>query len=154
MAISGTSHTPAPSALVSVLVNQFCNITNIILQDGQWDGFSVAALILWWMCHVHPYEDGNGRVGRALALAVLAWFGIVNKNVCGFHARFHESGFRLRYVEALQKVNEQVGICPCCSESREYELPNNASGSWVMSIFEPVASVLRQAVGHMRTNPS
>lgn len=41
-------------------------------QDGGLDGITRAALAHLWFESIHPFEDGNGRIGRAIADMVLA----------------------------------------------------------------------------------
>ncbi len=36
------------------------------------DGIVEAAIAHLWFCTIHPFEDGNGRIGRALADRSLA----------------------------------------------------------------------------------
>ena len=64
-------HYQAPnSADVSAHMAQLIDWFNSSL--GQTDGLVRAAIAHLWLEAVHPYEDGNGRVGRALSEMALA----------------------------------------------------------------------------------
>jgi len=49
---------------VEHLVRQMCNYANA---RGSEDPIHVAAYLMWRLNWIHPFEDGNGRVSRALA---------------------------------------------------------------------------------------
>ena len=64
-------HYQAPdSADVAAHMAQLINWFNT--SQGQTDGIVRAALAHLWFEAIHPYEDGNGRVGRALSEMALA----------------------------------------------------------------------------------
>ena len=78
------------------LVTDFCAATQKLLADGSWSPHSIAALALWWVCNVHPFLDGNGRTGRALAFLLLIASSELppSASLKTFHAPFHEPELR------------------------------------------------------------
>lgn len=64
--IIGSRHVPPPAADVpSQLVAAFAELSH---QSGALQG---AAYVMWRINWIHPFDDGNGRTARALALLVL-----------------------------------------------------------------------------------
>lgn len=60
-------HVPPKSTDVSSLVDEMFDHVN-----GQTDGFYAAAFVLWRVCWIHPFSDGNGRVARMLSYICLS----------------------------------------------------------------------------------
>ncbi len=59
-----------PSARVGAEMDRF--LAWFINQDATLNGIARAALVHLWFESIHPFEDGNGRIGRALADMALA----------------------------------------------------------------------------------
>src|SRR5690606_38819391 len=62
--IEDASHVPPKAALVESLVAEMCDYANRRCSE---DPIHVAAYLMWRLNWIHPFEDGNGRVSRALA---------------------------------------------------------------------------------------
>jgi ankyrin repeat protein len=171
-------HVPPPAADVPRLVNAFCELHERLQVQGgaPWgrecgsgdsgdsggggDGgsggggdFLDAALALWWVNHVHPFTDGNGRTARALALLVLARSDrLIRERVLpsSFHALFHRPSTRRRYLAGLRAANAAAGLCHCCSmappaedESRIWAV---GSSMRAQATVAPLAELLRELV--------
>lgn len=60
-------HIPPKAADVPTLIDEMLDHAN-----GQIDDFYTAAFILWRVCWIHPFSDGNGRVARMLSYISLS----------------------------------------------------------------------------------
>ena len=66
-----------------------------------------AAIAHFWFIIIHPFDDGNGRIGRAISDMLLA-------NAEGSGERFYSMSSQIlaerkRYYEVLQKVQHSAG---------------------------------------------
>lgn len=69
VSISNSGHSPPLHVEVPDLVAEMCDYVN-----RHWDergAIHLAAYVLWRMCWIHPFADGNGRTARALLYIVL-----------------------------------------------------------------------------------
>jgi len=57
--IAGSRHVLPDHDEVPFLIKEACNFVNL---EAQGDALFLAAYILWRICWIHPFEDGNGRV--------------------------------------------------------------------------------------------
>jgi Fic family protein len=67
--IANSRHELPPHEEVPALVDEACSFVNA--QPAEADPLFVAAYILWRICWVHPFDDGNGRTARAVSYLVL-----------------------------------------------------------------------------------
>ncbi|WP_298913500.1 Fic family protein [uncultured Algimonas sp.] len=67
--ITKSRHVPPEAALVPELVEEMCDTVNDNWQN--WSPIELGAYVLWRMCWIHPFTDGNGRTARALSYLVL-----------------------------------------------------------------------------------
>lgn len=67
--IENSRHVPPPHAEVPRLLDEAC--TFVSAQSAEADPLFVAAYILWRICWIHPFGDGNGRTARAVSYLVL-----------------------------------------------------------------------------------
>lgn len=75
--------------------------------DGQLDPVIKAAIAHFWFIIIHPFDDGNGRIGRAITDMLLA-------RAEGSGERFYSMSSQIlierkRYYEVLQKVQHSAG---------------------------------------------
>ena len=68
--ISGSSHAVPPHEHVPHLVAEACDFVEASRSSK--DPLFVAAYIMWRICWIHPFEDGNGRTARAVSYLVLS----------------------------------------------------------------------------------
>lgn len=61
-----------PSGEVAAHMGQFLEWFNVVSVSHRIDGLVRAALAHLWFEAIHPFEDGNGRIGRAMAELALA----------------------------------------------------------------------------------
>ena len=90
--------------LVKVEMDQFLDWFN---NDKTLDPVLKAAIAHFWFIIIHPFDDGNGRIGRAIADMLLA-------SVEGSGERFYSMSSQIlverkRYYQILQKVQHSSG---------------------------------------------
>jgi prophage maintenance system killer protein len=66
--IAFSKHALPPHEQVPRLMAEACAFVNKRPND---DPLFLAAYILWRICWIHPYEDGNGRTARAVSYVLL-----------------------------------------------------------------------------------
>lgn len=67
--ITGSRHVVPRHEDVPALVDQACALVQERWND---DPVFLAAYVLWRICWIHPFEDGNGRTARAASYLVLS----------------------------------------------------------------------------------
>lgn len=89
---------------VKVEMDKFLDWFN---QDNQLDPVLKAAIAHFWFIIIHPFDDGNGRIGRAITDMLLA-------RAEGSGERFYSMSSQIlaerkQYYEVLQKVQHSSG---------------------------------------------
>ena len=115
--ISGPIHEPIvhfeapPSAIVPPEMRHFCTWFNATAPDGP---TPLPALTRAGLAHlhfecIHPFEDGNGRIGRAIAEKVLAQStGQPTLTALSLTLQRH----RARYYRELETANKTLDVTP------------------------------------------
>jgi Fic family protein len=90
--------------LVATEMNQFLDWFN---NDNSLDLVLKAAIAHFWFIIIHPFDDGNGRIGRAITDMLLA-------RAEGSGERFYSMSSQIlierkQYYEVLQKVQHSTG---------------------------------------------
>jgi Fic family protein len=69
-----SSHQTALPSDTPAAMEEFCNWMNQLTRKGfqTLDSIIKAAAVHAWIAHIHPFDDGNGRIARLLANMVLA----------------------------------------------------------------------------------
>ena len=67
--IRGSRHVPPPHEDVGRLLDEFCAFVNDRRDE---DPLFIAAYVLWRLCWIHPFDDGNGRTARAISYLMLS----------------------------------------------------------------------------------
>ena len=93
----GADFVPPPPELVPALLDDLC----AAIGGDALPSIVQAALVHAQFETIHPFEDGNGRVGRALIHVVLRRRGVATYYVPPISVRFASS--RDRYIEALTR---------------------------------------------------
>lgn len=105
-------HAPPASALPTLVV-LYCMQTEAALSS--WKPHDAAAFALWWILHLQPFSDGNGRTSRGLALAVLRLRGLA-PSAKNFHEMLKEQKMRQRLAVCLGETTTIVGCCQVIPE--------------------------------------
>lgn len=63
-------HYEAPPA--SILENEMDEFLNYINTNNEYDSLIKAGIVHLWFVILHPFDDGNGRIARALTDMILA----------------------------------------------------------------------------------
>ncbi len=106
-AIGNVSHVAPPPAEVPKLVNDLC----AYLEEKRVQGIDYPAAILAGVAHfrladIHPFADGNGRVARLFATAVLFREGLVSRHLFS-PERYYASDLPA-YHAALASVHQRT----------------------------------------------
>jgi len=67
--IGKSAHKPPHASRVAALVEEMCDYVNENWQDM--NPVELSAYVLWQLCWIHPFTDGNGRTARAVSYLVL-----------------------------------------------------------------------------------
>ncbi|MBP2392160.1 Fic family protein [Aeromicrobium fastidiosum] len=97
--IQGSSHVPIPPSDVPDAMNSM----TMWLRDCDAPLVWKAATVHAWLTHIHPFDDGNGRIARLLANFVLARGGFPPLIV-------RSTSDRGRYIDALAHSDEAGDI--------------------------------------------
>lgn len=100
--VTESRFTPIKAPFLSQVMKLFVNWTNEKLGDADYDRLKLAALSHVLFETIHPFRDGNGRVGRILLSFILIGCGYVNIAIKGTH-RDH----RNKYYDALEAADDQ-----------------------------------------------
>jgi len=98
-------HTPPGPASVPYLVEEFCAWLNG--PGKEWPALVSSAILHYQFEHIHPFGDGNGRVGRALATWELYRKQFDTNHIFAVDEVFLED--RQAYYRALNRVQSQGG---------------------------------------------
>lgn len=66
--ISKSAHEPPHESLVPELIEELCDYVN---ENWDMSAVELSAYVLWKLCWIHPFTDGNGRTARAVSYLVL-----------------------------------------------------------------------------------
>lgn len=75
--------------------------------DNQLDSVTKAAIAHFWFIIIHPFDDGNGRIGRAITDMLLARAESSGERFYSMSGQILAE--RKRYYEVLQKVQHSTG---------------------------------------------
>lgn len=105
MAVRVGSYLPPAAKKVPQMIEELIAWAN---QDGlKWSPVISSSVIHYRFEEIHPFADGNGRVGRAWALWELYRRGFDTNHIFSVDEIFWE--FRPRYYQALSLVQKQHG---------------------------------------------
>lgn len=99
--IEGSAHTPTPPVDVPAAMNQLVGWFRNSPAPLVWR----AAVVHAWLTHIHPFDDGNGRIARLLANYTLG-FGAYPPLI------IKSTSDRGRYISALGSSDEAGDIIP------------------------------------------
>lgn len=99
------SHVPPPPEDVPHLMREFLEWWN--KDSVEWTPVISSAIVHYRFEEIHPFADGNGRVGRALALWELYRRGFDTHHIFSIDEIYWEN--RLHYYRALQRVQDSKG---------------------------------------------
>ncbi|MGI5171438.1 Fic family protein [Spirillospora sp. CA-253888] len=130
--ISGAEHIPfAPSDTPSAmgeLTDWFAGIR----QEQLLPPVVAAATVHAWLAHIHPFEDGNGRVARLLANIIVGGAGLPSVII-------RVSGDRSRYIHALAISDQEGDLAPLTGvflRVLKHSIKDMRDPAWALKIFE------------------
>jgi len=96
-------HTAPPPDQVEGLVNALCEYLEARRQNPvEWPGPVLSVVAHYRLTDIHPFADGNGRLARTFAVAVLAREGYLPHRIFSFERHYAED--REAYYAALRAV--------------------------------------------------
>ena len=79
-------HTPPPAEQLPERLEALCEFANRHFDEEDFIPPVIHAIVLhFWLAYDHPFEDGNGRTGRALFYWSMLRHGYGRRNTCPFH---------------------------------------------------------------------
>ena len=103
--ISRSHHAPPPADAVAELVEDLCDWVNDHLDAKP--PTELAAYVLWQLCWIHPFTDGNGRTARAVAyLVLLVAYGLILPGARTIPEQISED--RRPYYRALEAADRAM----------------------------------------------
>jgi len=83
---------------------------NAKLKDSEFDRLKLAAISHIWFETIHPFRDGNGRVGRILLSYLLIGCGLVNISIKGIAKSDREKYYKALETsdECFEKINREI----------------------------------------------
>ena len=100
-------HAAPPPEQVPGLIDELCEyLENKRLQGNDYPGPILAGVAHYELTSIHPFADGNGRVARLFALAVLFREGYVTRRL--FSAEKYYALDKERYYDALRSVERNT----------------------------------------------
>lgn len=130
--ISGAAHTPfAPTDTPSAM-GQLVEWLGHVRKNSLLPPVIIAATVHAWLAHVHPFDDGNGRVARLLANIVVGSAGLPPLII-------RVSGDRSRYINALAVSDEGGDLAPLIGvflRVLERAIGDMRNPRWALRIFE------------------
>lgn len=98
-------HFQAPSP--HVVFNEMDEFLNWMNQETRMDGVLKAAIAHFWFIIIHPFDDGNGRIARAISDMLLARSENSSQRFYSFSNQILSE--KKGYYEVLQKVQHSSG---------------------------------------------
>jgi Fic family protein len=103
-----TVHYEAPaSSAVAEEMGKFLTWFNRTRDETSVDGIVRAAISHVWFESIHPFEDGNGRIGRAIVDMALAQDARLPNRLLGMAARMRKD--QVQYYEMLNRAQRGTG---------------------------------------------
>ena len=103
--VTESRFTPIKASFLEQVMKLFVKWTNEKLDDADYDKLQLAAISHVLFETIHPFRDGNGRVGRILLSFILIGCGYVNIAIKGTNKED-----RNRYYDALETADDQCEL--------------------------------------------
>lgn len=103
--VAHSTFTPISEFYVRHVMELLLKWVNHHLKKKKYDPILLAAMIHVWFESIHPFRDGNGRVGRILLCYILIGCGFINVAIKGISKKDRD-----HYYDALEKADDQFEI--------------------------------------------
>jgi Fic family protein len=122
--ISGSEYKPPLAEAVAAQMQEFCSwLADASVPENFWvfdDALMVAAAAHTWLVTIHPFVDGNGRVGRLILNLILMRYGYPIAIITKADRNRYYDGLEISQSSDLTAVTSL--IAECVEESlEEYE---------------------------------
>src|SRR3989338_343284 len=122
---------------------------NESLKKKTYDEITLAAITHVWFETIHPFSDGNGRVGRILMSYILIGQGLVNVAIIGISKEE-----RNKYYEVLEKADRCFDVIHRWIEKNKKLTPADVDKAIKIEEFEPftqmILGLLKEAVDRLK----
>ena len=103
--ITEATFVPPPPEHIEAMVTNLCDFADKNLKTGEFPHLVAAALLHYQFECIHPFLDGNGRVGRILMLIYLSMARVITEPIIPVSVFLERS--RDAYLESLLMVSQK-----------------------------------------------
>ena len=128
---------PIDGFYVREAIMLFIKWFNSKLKDSEFDRLKLAAISHVWFETIHPFRDGNGRVGRILLSYLLIGCGLINISIKGIAKSDREKYYKALETsdECFEKINRKIEKGEKVSIQKVNEYINKNDSSLVENII-------------------
>ena len=135
--VSQATFKPVDVFYVREAMELFIKWFNESLQKKIYDYVTLAAMAHVWFETIHPFRDGNGRVGRILLSYVLIGQGLVNVAIKGV-----SKNERNKYYDILEQADYCFEEIHCSIEARQKITVSDVNKKIDFADFDPFRAIL------------
>lgn len=110
--ISKSNHVPPDASIVPEMIEEMCDHVN-----DNWETISaieLSAYVLWKLCWIHPFTDGNGRTARVVYIVLCIALGthLPGINTIPAQIAANKSPYydALEHADEAYKVDENINL--------------------------------------------
>jgi len=143
VAVTQSGFTPVNYLYLSDALAIFIEWANMQVHKPQMDLLTFIAASHVFFETIHPFRDGNGRVGRILLSFLLIGNGLINIAIKGTTKEERE-----KYYHALETGDDQLESLMRTIESGQKIKPETVNETITQSNLEPLKAILHKCIVH------
>ncbi len=148
--VAHASSRPIDVFYVREAMDLFIKWFNESSRKKTFDEVTLAAMAHVWFETIHPFSDGNGRVGRILLSYVLVGQGLVNIAIKGISKKE-----RNEYYDILEKADDGFEGIHRQIEQRKKLMPGSVNAALKKETFEPfvgmISGLLKETINRLKS---